>query len=79
MAALAVRFAAVILVVSLVLMVCYPADAYRKPPFNGSIFGKRAGNYTKPEGTARTIFSLCELASEACTSWFPAPAATENK
>ncbi|CAB3372219.1 Hypothetical predicted protein [Cloeon dipterum] len=75
MAALAVRFAAVILVVSLVLMVCYPADAYRKPPFNGSIFGKRA----EPEGTARTIFSLCELASEACTSWFPAPAATENK
>jgi len=36
-------------------------------------------HFAEPEGTARTILSLCELASEACTTWFPAPAATENK
>jgi hypothetical protein len=39
-----VRFGVAVLFISMVLMVCYPVDAYRKPPFNGSIFGKRAGN-----------------------------------
>lgn len=40
-----VRFGVAVLFISMVLMVCYPVDAYRKPPFNGSIFGKRAGKY----------------------------------
>lgn len=64
--------------------------AYRKPPFNGSIFGKRSGNglgkLTLPnfnkqfynclliidyDNNGKAIPALCEIALEACQSWFP--------
>ncbi|EDW85214.1 uncharacterized protein Dwil_GK18403 [Drosophila willistoni] len=44
--------------------------AYRKPqpPFNGSIFGKRnALDYDN----AKSMSAVCEVAMEACQSWFP--------
>ncbi|XP_034478440.1 neuropeptide SIFamide [Drosophila innubila] len=42
--------------------------AYRKPPFNGSIFGKRnALDYDN----AKAMNAACEVAVEACQSWFP--------
>ncbi|XP_017837343.2 neuropeptide SIFamide, partial [Drosophila busckii] len=42
--------------------------AYRKPPFNGSIFGKRnAQDYDN----AKAMNAVCEVAMEACQGWFP--------
>ncbi|EDW61556.2 neuropeptide SIFamide [Drosophila virilis] len=42
--------------------------AYRKPPFNGSIFGKRnALDYDN----AKAMGAVCEVAVEACQGWFP--------
>ncbi|XP_055921245.1 neuropeptide SIFamide [Eupeodes corollae] len=46
--------------------------AYRKPPFNGSIFGKR-NSVEYDNGKALT--AMCEIALEACQTWFP----QENK
>lgn len=67
---------------------------YRKPPFNGSIFGKRAagnnnnGEYFHTfslfhliliisflskvdyEVGGKALSSMCEIALEACQSWF---------
>ncbi|ETN59760.1 IFamide peptide [Anopheles darlingi] len=43
---------------------------YRKPPFNGSIFGKRSGNSVDYEGNAKVLSTMCEIAAEACQSWF---------
>ncbi|CAD7078060.1 unnamed protein product [Hermetia illucens] len=42
---------------------------YRKPPFNGSIFGKRNSVDYDPNGKA--ISAMCEIALEACQSWLP--------
>lgn len=76
--------------------------AYRKPPFNGSIFGKRnsVGKYllwfwnqlsnyqiinsqifklvffltSRLEyDNAKAVTAMCEIAMEACQSWFPQP------
>ncbi|XP_068151288.1 LOW QUALITY PROTEIN: neuropeptide SIFamide [Drosophila tropicalis] len=44
--------------------------AYRKPaPFNGSIFGKR--NALADYDNAKSMSAVCEVAMEACQSWFP--------
>ncbi|XP_017888561.1 SIFamide-related peptide [Ceratina calcarata] len=43
--------------------------AYRKPPFNGSIFGKRSGTNTDYELAIRAISSMCETACETCNIW----------
>ncbi|KAJ8925618.1 hypothetical protein NQ315_009462 [Exocentrus adspersus] len=45
--------------------------SYRKPPFNGSIFGKRTGPNNEYEGTSKALSAMCEIANEACQSWFP--------
>ncbi|KAL7648197.1 UNVERIFIED_CONTAM: hypothetical protein RMT77_000100 [Armadillidium vulgare] len=48
-----------------------PVDAgYRKPPFNGSIFGKRSDtpSYADQEETFET---MCRLVLNVCTNWFP--------
>ncbi|XP_017769590.1 PREDICTED: neuropeptide SIFamide [Nicrophorus vespilloides] len=42
---------------------------YRKPPFNGSIFGKR-GNI-EYDSAGKALSAMCEIASEACQAWFP--------
>lgn len=42
---------------------------YRKPPFNGSIFGKR-GSINDLEGSPKVLQAMCEIASEACQQWF---------
>nr|E2ASG4.2 RecName: Full=SIFamide-related peptide; Short=SIFa; AltName: Full=AYKKPPFNGSIF-amide; Flags: Precursor [Camponotus floridanus] len=43
--------------------------AYKKPPFNGSIFGKRSNTMTDYEFTSRALSAICEVASETCTAW----------
>ncbi|KAJ0170180.1 hypothetical protein K1T71_014108 [Dendrolimus kikuchii] len=47
---------------------------YRKPPLNGSIFGKR-GNIDY-DSTARALSALCEITTETCQAWYQA---LENK
>ncbi|XP_018576888.1 neuropeptide SIFamide [Anoplophora glabripennis] len=44
---------------------------YRKPPFNGSIFGKRTGSNTEYDSASKALSAMCEIANEACQSWFP--------
>ncbi|XP_052898845.1 neuropeptide SIFamide [Anopheles moucheti] len=60
-----------IVVLLVVLALSGSAEAgYRKPPFNGSIFGKRSGNSVDYEGNAKVLSTMCEIAAEACQSWF---------
>ncbi|XP_012274914.1 SIFamide-related peptide isoform X2 [Orussus abietinus] len=55
----------------LVLVAVFGAEAaYRKPPFNGSIFGKRSSTITDYEVTGRALTTMCEVASETCNAWF---------
>ncbi|CAH0599854.1 unnamed protein product [Chrysodeixis includens] len=59
---LALFFAAVVLCL-------HNADAtYRKPPFNGSIFGKRG--VVEYDTTGRALSALCEIATETCQAWY---------
>ncbi|XP_053687743.1 SIFamide-related peptide [Sabethes cyaneus] len=59
------------IVLLLVLAITTSTEAgYRKPPFNGSIFGKRNGNSIDYEGNAKVLSTMCEIAAEACQSWF---------
>ncbi|KAJ8965936.1 hypothetical protein NQ317_009709 [Molorchus minor] len=47
---------------------------YRKPPFNGSIFGKRTGNSVNNneyDSASKALSAMCEIANEACQTWFP--------
>ncbi|KXJ73167.1 SIFamide-related peptide [Aedes albopictus] len=60
-----------VLVALIVLALSSTTEAgYRKPPFNGSIFGKRNGNSIDYEGNAKVLSTMCEIAAEACQSWF---------
>uniref|UniRef100_A0A336MLL6 CSON003391 protein n=1 Tax=Culicoides sonorensis TaxID=179676 RepID=A0A336MLL6_CULSO len=60
----------VVLALFVVLATLDAAEAgYRKPPFNGSIFGKR-GNSVEYEAGAQKLQAMCEIASEACQQWF---------
>ncbi|XP_075218077.1 neuropeptide SIFamide [Lycorma delicatula] len=65
------RYNIVICFLVLALLVLTEAT-YRKPPFNGSIFGKR-GNVAEYESASKALSSMCEIASEACAAWFPVP------
>ncbi|CAK1593436.1 unnamed protein product [Parnassius mnemosyne] len=61
----------------IIVIICLitPNEAnYRKPPFNGSIFGKR-GNI-EYDTTGKAMSALCEIASDTCQAWFQA---LENK
>ncbi|XP_018327726.1 neuropeptide SIFamide [Agrilus planipennis] len=70
------RLLAFLLVITLYSMVFESAEGtYRKPPFNGSIFGKRTsasgvvtGDY---ENANKAISAMCEIAVDACSTWFP--------
>jgi len=66
MAGFMVRFGVAVLLISLVLMVCNPVDAYRKPPFNGSIFGKRAGTIYIPPNKTRLPLSFIYTFGRYC-------------
>ncbi|KAK8743593.1 hypothetical protein OTU49_001147, partial [Cherax quadricarinatus] len=65
------RMVVVVAVLMVVLAVLsHPVSAgYRKPPFNGSIFGKRSGDVVYEPGKA--LASACQVAVEACAAWFP--------
>ncbi|GLH00865.1 hypothetical protein R5R35_007282 [Gryllus longicercus] len=78
------RAAAVLCVALLLVAASAPsASSYRKPPFNGSIFGKRApaaAAAPAPAASAqdyeaaaagKALSALCEVAAEACSAWFP--------
>ncbi|VVC46169.1 Hypothetical protein CINCED_3A020312 [Cinara cedri] len=63
----------VFLLVVVLMFATDSADGYRKPPFNGSIFGKRSSSAPEYENPGKTIYNMCELASDACQTWFPSP------
>ncbi|XP_014236915.1 SIFamide-related peptide isoform X2 [Trichogramma pretiosum] len=45
--------------------------AYRKPPFNGSIFGKRANSISVDyDMTNRAMDAICEIARDNCNTWY---------
>ncbi|XP_045483513.1 neuropeptide SIFamide [Harmonia axyridis] len=56
-------------IIFIVFMAMNVESTYRKPPFNGSIFGKR-GAAVEYEAT-KALSAMCEIASEACQAWFP--------
>lgn len=57
---------AIFVAIFVVLATMEAAEAgYRKPPFNGSIFGKR-GNSLEYENGPKALQAMCEIASEAC-------------
>lgn len=61
----------VVFIVSTILLFQMSAATYRKPPFNGSIFGKRSTNTIEfDSNTGKTFASMCEIASQACNSWY---------
>ncbi|XP_049807418.1 neuropeptide SIFamide [Schistocerca nitens] len=43
------------------------AATFRRPPFNGSIFGKR--NSVEYTGSSTAVSAVCEIAAEACAAW----------
>ncbi|XP_064098545.1 FMRFamide-related neuropeptides [Macrobrachium rosenbergii] len=68
------RLVVAVMVVLVVLAVFtdHASAGYRKPPFNGSIFGKRSGGDPAYE-SGKTLASICQVAVEACSAWFPGP------
>ncbi|VVD05374.1 unnamed protein product [Leptidea sinapis] len=42
---------------------------YKKPLFNGSIFGKRTYD-TEYDSTTRAMYAMCEIASESCQALY---------
>ncbi|XP_076230550.1 neuropeptide SIFamide [Nomia melanderi] len=60
----------VLAIVAVVFVLAITVDAaYRKPPFNGSIFGKRSSTITDYEITSRAMSSICESVAETCNAW----------
>ncbi|XP_076625135.1 neuropeptide SIFamide [Colletes latitarsis] len=62
------RFVLAIVAALFVLAVAVDA-AYKKPPFNGSIFGKRSSTITDYDITGRAMSSICETVTETCNAW----------
>ncbi|XP_032682432.1 SIFamide-related peptide [Odontomachus brunneus] len=62
------RLALALAVIMVILALSVDA-AFRKPPFNGSIFGKRSNTVTDYDVTSRSLSTICEVASETCTAW----------
>ncbi|KAF0766518.1 FMRFamide-related neuropeptide [Aphis craccivora] len=63
---------AVFLLMVVLMFATDSTNGFRKPPFNGSIFGKRTISYPEYENPGKTIYTMCEIASDACQNWFPA-------
>ncbi|EDV57030.1 neuropeptide SIFamide [Drosophila erecta] len=67
---MALRFALTLLLVTILvtaILLGSSEAAYRKPPFNGSIFGKR----NSLDYDSAKMSAVCEVAMEACPMWFP--------
>ncbi|CAG9573727.1 unnamed protein product [Danaus chrysippus] len=59
------------------ILLCMVGEAkanYKNAPMNGIMFGKRGP--TEYDTRGKTFTALCEIATEACQTWFPSP---ENK
>ncbi|XP_034941597.1 SIFamide-related peptide [Chelonus insularis] len=65
---ISIRIILVVAVFTLVYAITVEA-AYKKPPFNGSIFGKRSYAVADYEAFGRAFSAMCETASEACNAW----------
>uniref|UniRef100_A0A1E1WXS9 Putative fmrfamide-related neuropeptide-like protein n=1 Tax=Amblyomma aureolatum TaxID=187763 RepID=A0A1E1WXS9_9ACAR len=52
----------------LAVMTNMACAAYRKPPFNGSIFGKRSRGDLN---NADIKYAMCEAVWDTCSQWFP--------
>ncbi|CAB3241955.1 unnamed protein product [Arctia plantaginis] len=62
-------------VVAVLLSLAEVSEAnYKNAPMNGIMFGKRGP--TEYDSRGKTFSALCEIATEACQTWFPSP---ENK
>ncbi|CAB3241954.1 unnamed protein product [Arctia plantaginis] len=69
------RFFFALFFIGVALCVLQDVEAtYRKPPLNGSIFGKRG--IVEYDTTGRALSALCEIATETCQAWYQA---LENK
>ncbi|XP_014203251.1 SIFamide-related peptide [Copidosoma floridanum] len=66
----AARFMFVLFVVVAVAILDVSSAAYRKPPFNGSIFGKRANTITDYDVASRAMDAICEIARDNCNAWY---------
>ncbi|XP_019881334.1 neuropeptide SIFamide [Aethina tumida] len=62
--------AIVIFALAIICCLTFSEATYRKPPFNGSIFGKR-GSTNEYDSASKALSAMCEIASEACQTWFP--------
>ncbi|XP_030753458.1 neuropeptide SIFamide [Sitophilus oryzae] len=62
----------ILLLVAIFCIISPSMATYRKPPFNGSIFGKRSGiGSNEYDSASKALSAMCEIANEACQSWFP--------
>ncbi|KAF5274122.1 hypothetical protein FQR65_LT04520 [Abscondita terminalis] len=59
-----------VIAILVVTFVSMTEATYRKPPFNGSIFGKR-GVTSEYDNANKALSALCEIAFDACQPWFP--------
>ncbi|XP_076679235.1 neuropeptide SIFamide [Andrena cerasifolii] len=59
----------VLAIVAVLFVLAISVDGYRKPPLNGSIFGKRSSTITDYEITSRAMSSICEAVTETCNAW----------
>nr|UGX04241.1 SMYamide [Schistocerca gregaria] len=61
------------LVWAIVLQICLTEGiGFKKLPFNGAMYGKRTSSVDY-DSSNRAISSLCETASELCSSWYSQP------
>ncbi|XP_041984860.1 neuropeptide IMFamide [Aricia agestis] len=65
------RLTVTIAVIAVILSVIGSTEAnYKNAPMNGIMFGKR-GPSTEYDPRTKAYTSLCEIATEACQTWFP--------
>ncbi|XP_038217720.1 neuropeptide IMFamide [Zerene cesonia] len=74
MAASTVQCTVLLVILALICLIEMSEANYKNAPMNGIMFGKRGPSDYDNRGKAFT--ALCEIATEACQTWFPSP---ENK
>ncbi|XP_026736928.1 neuropeptide SIFamide-like [Trichoplusia ni] len=62
------RFILALFFAAVIFCIQNAGATYRKPPFNGSIFGKRG--VVEYDSTGRALSALCEIATETCQAWY---------
>ncbi|XP_072937507.1 neuropeptide SIFamide-like [Epargyreus clarus] len=63
------RAAIVLFCVLIVILSVQQSEAtYKKPMFNGSIFGKRTS--IEYDSTNKALSALCEITTETCQAWY---------